>query len=264
LPILDEKGFVIVAVNSNHDYVACASRLAHSIKRWSPNAKVCLISDSDPNLAEFDYCKILPYGDQNPSSQWKLANDWQAWAASPFRQTIKLEADMLICGPVDHWWTMLQHRDLCVSTGARTFLDTVSQSRFYRKTFDANSLPDVYSAIVYWRVCATAEKFWKLVRNIFENWSQYRKLLKFADEIPTTDVVYAMAAVIVGPETVTMPWASYPKIVHMKKHIIDTRTDDWTKELVWEQVENQLRIQTVTQWGAFHYNQKHWNVNDQQ
>lgn len=264
MPVLDEKGFVIVAVNSEHNYVECARRLAVSIKQWSPDAKICLISDTNPELEEFDHCKILPYGDQAQHSEWKLSNDWQVWAASPFRQSIKLEADMLICGPIDHWWTMLQHRDVCVSTGARTYMDTPAVSRHYRRVFDVNHLPDVYNAITYWRVCATAEKFWKLIRNIFENWTQYRRLLRFSDDIPTTDVVYAMAAQIIGPESVTMPWASYPKIVHMKKHIIGTQTDNWTRELVWEQIDQHLRVQTVTQWGAVHYNQKDWNPYDQQ
>ena len=42
----------------------------------------------------------------------------------------------------------------------------------------------------------------------------------------------------------------------MKKRIIPTQTNDWTKELVWEY--NPLRIQTVAQWGMFHYHVKDW------
>jgi hypothetical protein len=86
-------------------------------------------------------------------------------------------------------------------------------------------------------------------------------LLKFPDDEPTTDVVYAMAAQIMGPETVTLPFATYPKIVHMKKHIIGTRTEDWTQELTWEYHNANLRINTVVQHGAFHYNTKDWNPN---
>lgn len=264
MPILDDRGFVIVAVNSEHDYVACAQRLAHSVKQWSPDAKICLITDQECDLPEFDHCRTLPYGDQAQAQNWKLSNDWQVWAASPFRQSIKLEADMLITGPIDHWWNMLQHRDVCVSTGARNFYDQPAQSRFYRRVFDDNDLPDVYNAIVYWRVSDTAKQFWRLVRNIFENWGQYRKLLKFADAEPTTDLVYAVATVAMGPELVTQPWASYPRIVHMKRHMIGTHTDDWTQELIWELVDRGLRINTVTQWGAVHYHHKHWNPHDSQ
>jgi hypothetical protein len=67
-----------------------------------------------------------------------------------------------------------------------------------------------------------------------------------------------MAAQIMGPERVTMPFSTYPKIVHMKQHIAGTVTEQWPKELVWEYQDWRLRIQTVAQTGAFHYNVKHW------
>ena len=117
-------------------------------------------------------------------------------------------------------------------------------------------MPDVYNAITYWRVSQTAQEFFRLVRNIFENWAKYRTLLKFPDDVPSTDLVYAIAAQIIGPELVTMPFASYPKIVHMKRHMIATHTPNWTQELVWE--NNPLRFNTVAQWGAVHYHQKDW------
>jgi hypothetical protein len=122
--------------------------------------------------------------------------------------------------------------------------------------FDANHLPDVYNAITYWRASQTAQEFFRLVRNIFKNWAEYRTLLKFPDDTASTDLVYAMAAQIIGPELVTMPFASYPKIVHMKRHMIATHTSNWTQELVWE--NNPLRFNTVAQWGAVHYHQKDW------
>jgi hypothetical protein len=143
-----------------------------------------------------------------------------------------------------------------ISTGCRTWRDQDSHNRRYRKIFDDNNLPDVYNAITYWRLSKTAQEFFVLVRNIFAHWAEYRKLLKFPEEQPSTDVVYAMAAQIMGPESVTLPFATYPKIVHMKQHHAGTRTEDWTQELVWEYCNNQLRIQTHAQWGAFHYHVK--------
>jgi hypothetical protein len=259
LPVQTERGYLIVAVNTDTtDYVECARRLNNSIKIWNPDAKTCLVTLGQPD-SNFDYTVQLPHGDQSPGTQWKLSNDWQVFEASPFRQTIKLEADMLITSSIEHWWNLLQHRDVVVSTGCRDYYDTVSSSRFYRRVFDANNLPDVYNAITYWRLSKTAQEFWLLVRKIFEQWSDFKTLLKFPDDKPTTDLVYAMAAQIIGPELVTMPFATYPKIVHMKKRIIGTRTDDWTKELVWEMHNGHLRINTIAQQGAIHYNVKHWN-----
>ena len=252
MPILAERGYLIPAIDSESiDYLSCAQQLARSIRQWHPDANISVITVKRCNDPVFDHVVPLPNGDQGG-----FANDWQCFAASPYRQTIKLEADMVIASPIDHWWDMLQHKDLVISTGARDFYDQPADSRYYRKVFDANHLPDVYNAITYWRVSPTAQEFFRLVRNIFENWTEYKTLLKFSDDVPSTDLVYAMAAQITGPELVTMPFASYPQIVHMKRHMIATHTSNWTQELVWE--SDPLRFNTVAQWGAVHYHVKDW------
>jgi hypothetical protein len=238
LPILAERGYLIPAIGDV--YVACADRLVDSIRNFHPDANITVLTQ-----------EMLPHGDQGG-----FANDWQCFSASPYRQTIKLEADMICASPIDHWWTLFENRDVVISSGARTFYDEPAESRFYRKIFDQNHLPDVYNAITYWRLSTTAKEFFDLVRSIFEQWDSFKKILKFPDEAPTTDVVYAMAAVIMGPERVTLPAGLGPTIVHMKRYINPIQGDDWTKELVWE--NNPFRINTVTQWGMVHYHAKGW------
>ena len=238
MPVTAERGYLIPAIGEV--YEACAQQLAHSIHQFHPNACVKIVTAAD-----------LPYGDQGG---W--ANDWQCWHVSPFRQTIKLEADMICASEIDHWWTMFEHRDVVISQGCRDYHDRPAKSRFYRQVFDTNNLPDVYNAITYWRLSPTAKQFWGWVRRIFQHWTQYKTLIKFPDDRPSTDLVYAMAAEIMGRETVTLPVGLGPTIVHMKRRVIGTRTEDWTQELVWE--TDPLRIQTVTQWGMVHYNVKHW------
>jgi hypothetical protein len=115
-------------------------------------------------------------------------------------------------------------------------------------------LPDVYNAITYWEASDLAKEFFTLVRNIFENWKSYKTLLKFPDEIPTTDVVYGLASVIIGVENVTLPTG--PTIVHMKKHMIPIISEDWSRELVCEHTNPGVRINTVAQWGLVHYHIK--------
>jgi len=248
---IDEQGYVIVAINSDSvNYQDCARTLAKTIKHWDPGAQVCLITD-DPqgNDPVYDHYRVLSNVDLgNP---W--ANDWQVFRNTPFRETIKLEADMMVVSDISHWWTMFRHRDVVVSTGCRNWKDQVSTARNYRKVFDANHLPDVYNAVTYWRLSETAKEFFDLVRDIFVNWDQFRQVIKFAPETADTDLVYAMAAQIMGAERVTMPFASYPKIVHMKRHHADTETESWGRELVWEYHDWHLRINTLAQWGAFHY-----------
>lgn len=250
---IEEQGYLIVATNTDTiDYIACAVRLATSIRQWHPTAKICLVTDQLVDDCVFDYVQQLIT--HNTSNPW--ANDWQVARLTPFRETIKLEADMLIAGPIDHWWTLFRHRDVVVSTGCRTWQDSTSTARQYRKVFDDNNLPDVYNAVTYWRLSETAQEFFRYVRDIFERWDQYRTMLRFPEEIPSTDLVYAMAALIIGSEQVTLPFATYPKIIHMKRHHAGTETEDWTQELVWE--HDPLRINTIAQWGAFHYHIKDW------
>ena len=254
MPILAERGYLIPAIDTDTtDYVSCAVQLARSIRQWHSDANISALTVRRCSDPVFDHVIPLPNGDLGG-----YANDWQVFYASPYRQTIKLEADMIAAGPVDHWWTMFEHRDVVISQGCRTFYNTPAESRFYRKLFDNNNLPDVYNAITYWRLSTQAKEFFDMVRNIFENWTQWRGLLKFPDDEPSTDVVYAMAAQVIGPELVTLPTGYGPSIVHMKRHVQPIHSQDWTQELVWE--NNPVRIQTVAQHGFVHYHVKDWRL----
>jgi len=253
-----EQGYLIVAQNTSQiDYVSCAEVLAKTIKFWHPDAKICLLTNEQVGTGWlFDYVQKFPY----PLSDNPYANDWQIFHATPFRETIKLEADMMITSSIDHWWNMLRNRDIVVSTGCRDWQDREASARHYRQVFDANNLPDVYNAITYWRRSETAQEFFNTVKNIFENWQEYKTLLKFPEETPSTDVVYAMAANIIGHENCTMPFAKYPRIVHMKRYIAGTEREDWTTELLWEYKNYMLRVNSTAQWGAFHFNRKDWRA----
>jgi hypothetical protein len=206
---------------------------------------------TDQNL--FAYTHIV----ENIDTQNPFANDPLVVDYTPFRQTIKLEADMMVASPVDHWWTLFEHRDVVISQGCRNFYDQPGTSRKYRQLFDANNLPDVYNAVTYWRLSKTALDFFKLVKIIFANWASYKTLLKLPEAVPSTDVVYAMAAQILGSELVTLPAGTGPQIVHMKPGINPYTSTQWTNELVWEY--NPMRIQTVAQWGFVHLNVKDWH-----
>jgi len=239
LPVTHERGYVIPAIGEK--YERCATQLKDSILHFHPTAHVTIVT-----------ADMLPYGDQGG---W--ANDWQMFWVSPYRQTIKLEADMIAAGPIDHWWTLFELRDVVISLGARNYYNEPAQSRFYRKVFDANHLPDVYNAITYWRLSKTAQEFFGLVRNIFEHWPEFQRLLKFPEDTPSTDLVYAMAAQITGPEQVTLPAGLGPTIAHMKRHVNPLQCNDWTQELFWE--TEPFRINTIAQHGFVHYHQKEWS-----
>lgn len=249
-----ERGYLIVAQNNNDtDYVACARALAMNIRCVEPEAKICLLTDHLVNEPVFDIVKLFPYGDMSGDSQWKLHNDWQCFYASPFRQTIKIEADILLPTSIRHWFDICQHRDVVVTVGARDYRNRISTVREYRQMFDANDLPDTYNAITYWRLSPAAKMFFDTVKEIFQNWNRVMETLKYGKgQQLNTDLAYAIAVRLLGEEKTTLP-GSVPSLIHMKSAINDLQTDDWTRELIWEFADHGFRINTVQQMWPVHY-----------
>ena len=98
---VEEQGYLIVATNTQDtDYVNCSETLAKTIKYWHPDARICLLTNQDraPDHL-FDHVREFPFAVDTANP---YTNDWQAFHATPFRETIKLEADMLITSPIDH------------------------------------------------------------------------------------------------------------------------------------------------------------------
>ena len=241
------RGFVIMA--QGDDYVKCATALEHSIKKVMPTANVTIVTTD-----------MLPYGDQAPDTNWKLQNDWQVYEASPYDETIKLEADMYIPRNIEHWWDVLSQQDVVVSSSIRNFRQEISDNRFYRRFIDDNNLPDAYNAITYFKKSDTAKKFFDIVRDVFENWNNYVPLLKCSSqEIVTTDWAYAIACHIMGVENTMMLVFKEMSMVHMKQYINGCPTVNWTDTFVYECLPDHIRVQTVPQQYPFHYHVKNFS-----
>jgi len=255
------KGFVILAQNTTDiNYVECAEMLALSIKKVMPNSSVALISDDIETSKYFDYVIALPYGDLDPNSNWKLSNDWQVYEASPYDYTIKLEADMYIPVSIDYWWDILCKKDLVVCSHIRDYKGDISKNRFYRRFLDNNNLPDVYNAITYFKKCDFAENFFKSIKIIFENWNDFKNILKCnPNEEVTTDWAYAIACQVYGVENTILPNSHSISMVHMKQFINELKTENWTNELVYELSSSNLRVNTFTQLYPFHYHIKNFS-----
>ena len=228
------------------DYTKCATVLSESIKRVMPNSNVTIITT-----------EMLPYGDLAPDSDWKLINDWQVYEISPYEYTIKLEADMYIPRSIDYWWNILKDRDIVVSSTIRNFKQEISENKAYRNFIHNNNLPDVYNAITYFKKSKLAENFFKTVKEVFENWEEFKKILKCKPtEIATTDWAYAIACHVHGKENTTLPVFTDMSMIHMKKFINELYGENWINELVYEITPDCIRINTFPQMYPFHYHIK--------
>lgn len=262
----ESQGFVTFAQNTEEvDYLELAYAQALNIKATQKNNRYAVIVDSatkeklnERHHRVFDYVIDLPVDHNEPTSVRKFANEWQVFRLTPFKETIKLESDLLFTRSIEHWWTAFRLKNICLSTGCRNYLGINSAVRRYRELFDANSLPDVYNGLMYFRFSQEAKHFFDAAQYIQQNW-QYVKtgLKKCVEEQPSTDVLYALAAIMVGPEMVTMPSMDFLNFTHMKPAINGyAETEKFTDIFVTEFDQGMIRINNVNQLAPVHYYEK--------
>jgi hypothetical protein len=265
---LAQQGFMTIAQNTDVDYLKLAYVQAMSIKKLMPGSLYAVAVDSatlakvtDQHRTVFDY--VIPIdNDQAENEAWKLSNEWQIFNLTPFKETIKLESDIVFTRSIAHWWHTFRLRNIVLSQGCRDYQQNISTARQYRKMFDVNDLPDVYNGLMYFRYSQEAATFFKLAEQIFKNWTAVKNtLIKCYDDYPTTDVVYAVTAKILGVETCTLPidWINF---VHMKPAINQWPETPWTELVVAELDLPMIRINNVNQYHPLHYHEKSWVTDD--
>lgn len=257
----EQLGFLTFAKNSETtDYLQLAYVQALNIKATQKHNRYAVVVDPATNklitehhLKVFDYIIVV-------ESTSAFDAEAQAFWATPFKETIKLEADLLFTRSIDHWWDAFRLRDVCLSTGCRDYKQQLSTSRKYRQFFDTNGLPDVYTGLMYFRFTKTAKDFFTTARQLFDQWEGVHLQLKNCrDSNPSTDVVFALAASITGAELCTMPSMDFINFVHMKPAIngyIEGR--QFRDVYVTEFNQGMIRINNVNQYHPIHYHEKNF------
>jgi hypothetical protein len=262
----EQQGFVTFAQNtSDVNYLDLAYVQALNIKATQQNNSYAVIVDAptkelinEHHRRVFDYIIDLPHDYNDPANTRKFANEWQVFRLTPFKETIKLESDLLFTRSIDHWWTAFRLKNICLSHGCKNYLGINSTVRKYRELFDANRLPDVYNGLMYFRFSLEAKQFFEAAQYIQMNWSYVRAGLKQCiEDQPSTDVLYALSAVMVGQETVTMPSMDFLNFVHLKPAIngVDEAVPV-TDQFVTEFDSGMIRINNINQLQPVHYFEK--------
>lgn len=264
----EQQGFVTFAQNTDTvDYLELAYLQALNIKATQRINKCAVIVDratrakvDQRHLDTFDYIIDLPRDYNNPDVDKKFANEWQVFGLTPFKETVKLESDLLFTRSVDHWWTAFRLRNICFSTGAKNYQSMSSSVRKYRQLFDDNNLPDVYNGLMYFRYSREAADFFNVAGLIQQRWDLYRNELKnCVEDTPSTDVLYAIAALCSGVDSVTMPSMDFLNFVHMKSGFngwSDARS--WLDTVVNERDGDIIRINNLNQYHPVHYHDKNY------
>ena len=112
---------------------------------------------------------------------------------------------------------------------------------------------------MYFRYTQTAKKFFELSAHIFREWDYVKLCLREVelDLKPSTDVAYAIAALMIDKEPVTMPSMDFLNFVHMKSGFngwSDARS--WLDTVMHERAGDVIRINNLNQLDPVHYHDK--------
>lgn len=257
----EQQGFLTIAANTDTvDYLKLAYCQALNIKATQRMNKFAVIVDrKTASCLTEKHKKVFDYIIETDNSEFgPFGLETKVFSLTPFKETIKLESDLLITTSIDHWWTAFRLRDIVLSTGCKDYQQNIGTSRKYRKLFDDNALPDVYTGLMYFRFTQTAANFFNKTSDIFSNWNAVQEtLLNCRDTVPTTDVVYALTASLIGTELCTLPGLDFLNFVHMKPAINKFDEDLTFKEVfVTEFDRGTIRINNVNQYHPIHYYDK--------
>ena len=270
-PHCAQRGFLTIAQNTNDvDYLELAYLQALNIKVTQPDSLYAVIVDeftksqiTDTQRRAFDYVITLELAEAE-NDEWKLANDWQSFWLTPFKETIKLESDLLFPRNISHWWPALRLRNVVLSHGVVDLQQRLYTGNRYRKLFSDNNLPDVYNGMMYFRYSREATEFFTLARDVYRNWTEVRDfaLTNIRDENPTTDVVYSIVSAMLEIEPY-VPSLDFFTFAHMKPGIQGwaESTQIFDSVLVENEL-NELRINNVQQLQPVHYHDKKFKVKE--
>ena len=174
---MSNNGIVMLAQNSNHDYVLQACLCAMSLCVTNPSIKVSIITnDTVPKKYLPFIDQIIPINeDDASSSEWKVENRWKIYELSPYDETIVMDTDMLILRDISDWWNNLSTHNIYFSNMAKTYRGEDMDDTYYRKAFRNNDLPNIYSTIHYFKKSDQAKEFYELLGHIVKNWEQFYK-----------------------------------------------------------------------------------------
>jgi hypothetical protein len=248
---------VLAQNNKSTDYVRQTYALALSILAHNPNTNISLITNDDvanEYKDVFDKIIPIPWGDSAQRKDWKIDNRWKVYHTTPYRNTMVFDADMLVLENVDNHWQE-DSTELTFTGKVSTYRNETVTSNYYRKTFESNNLPNVYSAMYMFRKCEKTKAFFILLELIMKNHNLFYK--KYApsniQKWNSVDLSAAIALKILDRHKTAIDTELF-NVTHMKPYIQNcyATSTKWTDFLTVD-LNDSIMINGYKQKGIFHY-----------
>ena len=248
------RGFVSTAIGADYLRMAYLQALSIKITQHRESNYAVIVDSNTADLIEskhqeiFDSIVII-------DDDWNFAREWEVRNLSPWKRTVKLDADMLFVNDIAHWWDSFENYKIFFTTNVENYKGEVVLDRWHRKLFDLNHLPDIYTAFYYFRDGEESAEFFELCAEISLNWNWFAQefLIKNDNPNPRDDEIFAIAAQIYGVEHCTLPGALYPRFVHFKEPLNSLPVDKPWHEQLHVEHNDQLWIGHYPQRLPIHY-----------
>jgi len=251
-------GYLLITSNKGLvNYNKLAYALALSIKNTQKEGfdQVCLITDDTDSAKNFTSSWVFNYIIEN--------KDYTGWTGrsymdqlSPFDYTVCLDVDMLFLNDCSHWIEyFIENVELYIADKALTYRGELVTSDYYRKTFTANNLPNLYSYYTFFKKDSKkVNEFFKLQRDIYNYPTEFSNLFlsQYKPKVMGTDESFALAAKLLD---LNFPKLEFPNVVHMKGQVQNWPwpADEWTNHVGFYFNKTGLKIGNFQQKDLIHY-----------
>jgi len=257
---------IVVSKNDSVDYLKLAYALALSIKNTQRKGfdKVALVTDNIKDVEKLKSPWVF-----NEIIEWNQETFWdgRSWMdkLSPWDHTICLDADMLFFRDYSHWVKyFIENSELYIPNKAYTYRGETVKDSYYRKTFEHNDLPNLYSFYTFFKKDSKlSEEFFSLGRHILKNPNEFKNLFlgNYLPKVVGTDEAFSLAAKILDIQDDISYDLEFPRVVHLKPMI---QNWPWPADKVSDHVgfyfdlQGKLKIGNYQQQDIVHYNEKNY------
>lgn len=255
---------IVVSDHPEVDYYRLAYVLALSIKNTQKPGydKVALVCDNKKKLDVYKSTWVFDH-----IIEWSEKSHWDGRSymdvLSPFESTICLDADMIFFRDTSHWVDyFIDNCDLYVCNRVYNYRNEIVTSRFYRKCFEKNDLPDLYSLYTFFKKDSKlSSDFFNLNRQIVEYPVEYANIFlkDYKPKILGTDEAFALASKILDISDSIAYDLDFPKVVHMKAMLQNWPwpADEWSDHVgFYMNSSSSLKIANYRQHDVVHYVKK--------
>lgn len=255
---------IFVAQHQSIDYLKLAYALALSIKNTQQEGydKVALVIDDKKQIDKLKSPWVFDH-----IIEWNQETFWdgRSWMdqLTPFEHTVCLDADMLFTRDYSHYVEyFIDNSELYIANRVYTYRGQIAKNRSYRKCFDKNDLPDLYSMWTFFKKNSTkVDNFFKLGRYIIKNPIEFSNIFlsEYKPKVLGTDEAFALSAKILDISDDVSYKLDFPKIVHMKPMMQDWPwpSDKWSDHVGFYLNKNgNLKIGNYQQHDIVHYVEK--------